>query len=197
MPRSWARWIRAIDSRSSAPDQPKLVPSGRCHMPAIGKAPMPISDTRNPVALRWDDWGIPHIRAERRRDLFVGLGYATAQECLWRLEHCRRLARGELAAVLGRGALPSDRTMRLLGLGRHADELARELSEDVAEALDGLAAGINRWIEHAAEARTLPVEFDWLGYAPAPWTPADSIACWKHRWWTLTGRLDNLAAGEA
>ena len=135
------------------------------------------ADIGAPVALRWDDWGIPHIRAERRRDLFVGLGYATAQECLWRLEHCRRLARGELAAVLGRGALPSDRTMRLLGLGRHADELARELSEDVAGALDGLAAGINRWIEHAAEARTLPVEFDWLGYAPAPWTPADSIAC--------------------
>ena len=47
-----------------------------------------------------------------------------------------------------------------------------------------------------AEGR-LPVEFDWLSYTPAPWTVADSIAVWKQRWWTLTGRLENLALGEA
>src|SRR5919109_2221189 len=63
------------------------------------------ADIGAPVALRWDDWGIPHIRAERRRDLFVGLGYATAQECLWRPEYSPRLAPGGLAAVL-RGDAP-------------------------------------------------------------------------------------------
>lgn len=150
-----------------------------------------------PVTIGWDRWGLAHIRAGRRRDLFFGLGYATAQECLWRLDYCRRLARGELAAVLGPGAVRSDRAMRLIGIGRHVDQLARTLPEAVAEALEGLAAGINRWIEQAVDARLMPVEFDWLGYVPAPWTPADSLACWKHRWWTLTGRLENLAIGEA
>lgn len=149
------------------------------------------------VVIRWDTWDVAHIQAQHRRDLFFGLGYATAQECLWRLDYCRRLARGELAAVLGGDALASDRAMRLIGLGRHADEAAGRLPAQVGEALDALAAGINCWTARAASARTLPVEFDWLGYEPAPWTVADSIACWKHRWWSLTGRLEHIATGEA
>ncbi|HEX2033488.1 MAG TPA: penicillin acylase family protein [Chloroflexota bacterium] len=151
----------------------------------------------NTVTIRWDRWGIAHIRATRRWDLFFGLGYATAQECLWRLDYCRRQARGELAAILGRDALPADRAMRLLGLGRHADTLAGTLHHAVAEALASLTAGINHWIAQAAESRRLPVEFDWLGYEPSPWNVADSIALWKHRWWTLTGRLENITLGEA
>ena len=150
-----------------------------------------------PVAVRWDVWGIPHIRAETPHDLFFALGYVTAQECLWRLDYCRRQARGQLAAILGRDALASDRAMRTLGLGRHADALAAQLVGEEAQALDAYAAGVNHWLQHAIQQRLLPVEFDWLGYEPTPWTPADSIACWKHRWWTLTGRLDTIAAGEA
>lgn len=150
-----------------------------------------------PVTITWDRWGLAHIRGATRHDLSFGLGYATAQECLWRLDYQRRQARGTLAAMLGPDALASDRTMRLIGLGPHADSLVTDLPENVAQSLAGLTAGINRWIEQAIEAKTLPVEFDWLGYEPAPWAVADSIACWKHRWWTLTGRLDNIAIGEA
>jgi penicillin G amidase len=149
------------------------------------------------VTVRWDTWGIAHVRAERHPDLAYGLGYATAQECLWRLDYCRRLARGELAAVLGPDALASDVLMRRLGLGRHADTLAAALPPALGDVLAALAAGINRWIEQATAERRLALEFDWLDYAPAPWTPADTIAVWKQRWWTLTGRLENLALGEA
>jgi penicillin G amidase len=150
-----------------------------------------------PVTIRWDTWGIPHIRGRTRADLCFGLGYATAQEHLWRLEYCRRQARGQLAAILGRSALASDRTMRLLGIGRNADQTWQREPEVVVESLAALTAGINQWIEQAIERRVLPVEFDWLGYEPAPWTPADSIASWKARWWMLTGRLENITLVEA
>jgi penicillin G amidase len=150
-----------------------------------------------PVTLRWDTWGIPHIRAKTRRDLGYGLGYATAQEHLWRLEFCRRQARGTLAAVLGRGALGSDRTLRLAGLGQHADESWQREPEDVVETMQGLADGINAWREHAIRGHALPVEFDWLEFEPDVWTVADSVAVWKGRWWGLTSRLDNIALGEA
>src|SRR5690242_9751667 len=64
------------------------------------------------VTIAWDRWGMAHVQAVRREDVFFGLGYATAQECLWRIEYCRRQARGTLAEVLGRDALASDRAMR-------------------------------------------------------------------------------------
>jgi penicillin amidase len=130
-------------------------------------------------------------------DLAYGLGYATAQECLWRLDYTRRQARGTLAAVLGRSALSSDLLMRRLGIGTHADALAASLPAPLEATLTGLAAGINRWIAGATADGTLPVEFDWLGYVPEPWTAADTVAIWKHRWWTLTGRLENITLGEA
>ena len=150
-----------------------------------------------PVSVAWDTSGTPHVRARTRRDLAFGLGYATAQEHLWRLEYCRRQARGTLAAVLGKGALQSDRTMRLVALGRHADERWQREPELVVESLLGLADGINAWRERAIAERTLPVEFEWLGFEPAPWTAADSVAVWKGRWWMLTSRLENVALAEA
>jgi penicillin amidase len=151
-----------------------------------------------PVRVDWDRWGVPHIRATVRTDLFLALGYVTAQDCLWRLDYCRRQARGELSEVLGPETLPSDRLVRTIGLGRHADDLAAGALPPVERAVfEAYAVGINRWLERAVEQRRLPVEFDWLGYEPRPWTVADSIAVWKYRWWGLTGRLDNVVLAEA
>ena len=150
-----------------------------------------------PVTITWDTWGVAHVRARTRRDLCFGLGYATAQEHLWRLEYCRRQARGTLAAILGKGALQSDRTYRLIGLGRHADDAWQREPEIVVESLLGLADGINAWRERAIAGRALPIEFDWLGFEPAPWTPADSVAVWKGRWWMLTSRFENVALAES
>jgi penicillin amidase len=150
-----------------------------------------------PVTITWDTWGTPHVRARSRRDLAFGLGYATAQEHFWRLEYCRRQARGTLAAVLGKGALQSDRTMRLVALGKHAEDRWQREPEIVVESLLGLADGINAWRETAIAERLLPLEFEWLDFEPAPWTAADSVAVWKGRWWMLTSRLENVALAEA
>src|SRR5262249_9012003 len=77
------------------------------------------------------------------------------------------------------------------------DEVTRSLPEHVAEALEALTRGINRWLEEAVATRRLPVEMDWLGYTPAPWTPAASAALWHARCWALTRRPDTMAPGEA
>src|SRR5438067_1374599 len=116
-----------------------------------------------------------------------------AQERLWQLDYMRRQARGELAAVLGESAVGSDRAMRTLGLRRTAELDAVALPGEVAEALDGLAAGINAWAE---QVRRLPVEYELLGYRPTPWRPVDSIAVWKYRWWYNSGRLEQIVMAE-
>ena len=83
------------------------------------------AEIRGPVAaplrIDWDTWGVPHVRGEGASDVFVGLGYAMAQERLWQLDYMRRLARGELATVLGASAVGSDRAMRTLGLASTAE----------------------------------------------------------------------------
>lgn len=53
------------------------------------------------VTIYRDEFGVPHIFAETNRGLFVGYGYAVAQDRLWQLELFRRAARGRLAEVLG------------------------------------------------------------------------------------------------
>ena len=63
-----------------------------------------------------DEWGIPHIKAQRDVDLFFGFGYATAQDRLFQLDYLRLKARGQLSEVLGREALDSDRLYRTLDL---------------------------------------------------------------------------------
>jgi penicillin amidase len=146
-----------------------------------------------PVRIAWDSWGVPHVEGGSSRDAFVGLGYAMAQERLWQLDYMRRLARGELAEIAGASAVASDRTMRVLGLGRTAERDWGVVEPAVGEALAALAAGINLWM---GQARTLPVEFERLGYSPAPWRPSDSIAIWKYRWWYNTGRLELTALAE-
>jgi penicillin amidase len=69
------------------------------------------------------------------------------------------------------------------------------MPDEVRLVLEAMARGIDAGA--AAAADNLALEFDLLEYEPEPWSPADSIAIWKWRWWMLTGRLDVLAQREA
>ncbi|MCC7369763.1 MAG: penicillin acylase family protein [Chloroflexi bacterium] len=156
------------------------------------------SAVERPVRIVRDGTGTPHIYAETARDLFVGYGFALAQDRLWQIDYYRRRALGRLAEILGPSAVASDRRHRLLGLGRLADGEIPTLSEEAATALDGFTAGINAWMSHlTAIGSQLPVEFEILEYTPEPWAVRDSIALMRAFFWQLTGRLENIAAGEA
>jgi penicillin amidase len=145
-----------------------------------------------------DTTGTAHVYAETARDLFVGYGFALAQDRLWQIDYYRRRALGRLAEVLGPSAVASDRRHRLLGFGVLADQEVDALSSEEAEVLDGFAAGINAWIDQVAgNSEQLPIELEILEYRPARWSPRDSIALTRAFFWQLTGRLENLAAGEA
>src|SRR5262245_32328621 len=148
-----------------------------------------------PARIIRDGSGVPHVFAECARDVFVGQGFALAQDRLWQLDYLRRRALGTLAEVLGPEGLDADRQSRILGFGRLAEQELAGIAPEAAEALGGYAAGVNAWIEESW--RNLPVEFEILDYEPAPWTPRDSLAVLRAFWWELTGRLDNLAAAEA
>ncbi|MCQ5134330.1 penicillin acylase family protein, partial [Coprococcus eutactus] len=68
-----------------------------------------LANLQGSVTVRYDDRGVPHIRAENETDLYRALGYVHAQDRLFQMEIMRRLARGELAEVLGPKLLETDK----------------------------------------------------------------------------------------
>ena len=54
-----------------------------------------------PVEIRWDDHGVPTIRAGNAHDAYFALGFVHATDRLWQMEAMRRLGAGRLAEVLG------------------------------------------------------------------------------------------------
>ncbi|ERI53335.1 penicillin amidase [Pseudomonas sp. EGD-AK9] len=127
-----------------------------------------------PVTVRFDERGVPHIRAEHEADMYRALGYVHAQDRLFQMEMLRRLARGELAEVLGAQLVDTDRLFRTLGIRAHADEYASRLDRDspAGRALLAYLDGINQY----QASRPRPLEFDLLGISPRPFTVADTLS---------------------
>ncbi len=127
-----------------------------------------------PVSVRYDEHGVPHIRAENEADLYRALGYVQAQDRLFQMEMMRRLAQGELAEVLGPKLADVDRLFRTLGIRAHAQESAAKMNplSPASKALIAYLDGINQFqATHPA-----PLEFDLIGIPKRPFTVQDTFA---------------------
>lgn len=127
-----------------------------------------------PVTVRYDERGVPHIQAANEPDLYRALGYVHAQDRLFQMEMGRRLARGELAEVLGPKLVDVDRLFRTLGIRARADEIARKMdrASPANQAVLAYLDGVNQYqASHPA-----PIEFDILGIPKRPFTAQDTIA---------------------
>lgn len=128
-----------------------------------------IPGLREPVEVRRDRWGVPHIYAKNQRDLFLAQGFVAAQDRLFQMEMWRRQGEGRLAEVLGASAAERDRYARLF---RYRGDMAREwtaYAPDTKQIVTSFVAGVNAYIAMAGDS--LPPEFALLGFRPEPWTP--------------------------
>ncbi|QTH14026.1 penicillin acylase family protein [Pseudomonas corrugata] len=126
------------------------------------------------VTVRYDERGVPHIRAENETDLYRALGYVQAQDRLFQMEIMRRLARGELAEVLGPKLLDTDKLMRSLRIRERAARYVAEqdpLSPSWI-AMQAYLDGINRY----QDSHVRPIEFDVLGIPKRPFTAEDTVS---------------------
>ncbi|MGZ3480995.1 MAG: penicillin acylase family protein, partial [Myxococcaceae bacterium] len=126
-----------------------------------------------PVEVRFDARGIPTVRARSLADAMRVEGFLQARERLFQRELARRVAGGEVSALVGAGALPLDRGQRVLGFAGVADEAVRRLPAEERLDAQALADGVNAFI--ASHRGRWGLEFQLLGLEPRPWTPADSI----------------------
>jgi penicillin amidase len=131
-----------------------------------------------------DQWGRPWIRAKSTEDLVMAQGYLMAQDRLWQMDLLRRAAGGDLSEIVGPAALKIDEENRILGMRQAAERAAKESSPEIRGLLESYARGVNQFI--VQQRGRLPIEFSLLGYAPKPWTPADTYLIDLYMWKTLT-----------
>jgi penicillin amidase len=137
---------------------------------------------QQPAEIVTDRWGIPHIRAATRHDVFFAQGFAAARERLWQLDLWRKRGLGRLAADFGPGFLAQDRAARLfLYRGDMAAEWASYGIDDAEAITAAFVAGINAWIARTeAQPALLPPEFAAMATKPERWDVVDPVRIRSH-----------------
>ena len=146
-----------------------------------------VAGIEGPLQIDRDRWGVPHIEASDRHDLWFGQGFVHAQDRLWQMDFYRRVACGELSEIAGEHGLATDRLMRTLGLRHVAEREEGELDQGLRALLDAYCAGVNAG---AASLRSLPFEFQILRLGFEPWRPADILVLGKLLAFALSGNWE-------
>ena len=140
-----------------------------------------VAGLSGPAEILVDEWGVPHIYAETQYDAFFVQGFNAARDRLWQLDIWRRRGLGELSEVLGPAFVEQDRAARLF-LYRgdmYSEWLA--YGSDAKRIATSFAAGVNAYIALTRQdPELLPWEFEFLDYAPAFWSPEDTVRIRSH-----------------
>ncbi|SEQ41056.1 penicillin amidase [Devosia sp. YR412] len=141
-----------------------------------------LSGLQAPASIHVDQWGIAHIRAGGRRDLFFVQGFNAARDRLWQLDIWRKRGLGLLSADFGPGFVEQDRAARLfLYRGDMDAEWASYGVADARQVTEAFVAGINAFIALTAEQPELtPPEFGVTGTQPALWAADDVVRIRTH-----------------
>ena len=124
------------------------------------------------VAVSRDSIGHTTVQTQSRLDLAQATGFIHAQERFFSMDARRRLAAGELAALLGAFVLKQDRENRPHRFRERARKIITELSETEHAILHAYTEGVNQGLE------ALPVwPFPYFLFLtrPEPWKPEDCI----------------------
>ncbi|BBP83715.1 acyl-homoserine lactone acylase PvdQ [Pseudomonas sp. Pc102] len=119
--------------------------------------------TPRDTLIRWTAHGVPHIQAADERGLGYGIGYAYARDNACLLAEEIVTARGERSRWFGEQGqssahldnLPSDFFFAWLNQPASVAAFRQAQTREVAQLLDGYAAGFNHYLQEA-DARTTP-----------------------------------------
>lgn len=142
-----------------------------------------------PVEVDRDSLSAPHIKARTMEDAWFVEGYTTAEDRMFQMDGLRRLAAGELSAIVGPSALESDRESRRLRMRRVAEQIYVDMTESDKSAMRAYARGVNAYIE--SHRGRYGIEFTLIGYDPRPWSVVDSLLCGLYMFRNLTSDWKN------
>ena len=124
------------------------------------------------VEVELDVHAVPRLRGASLEDALSALGFMHAQERFFQMDLTRRSAAGELAALVGRRALPADRAQRPYELRRRAAAWLARLPAEHRGWLEAYVRGVNAGL---SDLRAAPPEYLLLRERPKPWTAEDSL----------------------
>jgi penicillin amidase len=125
-----------------------------------------------PVIVTRDALGIPTVQGRTREDVARATGFLHAQERFFQMDLNRRRAAGELAALVGRRALPADRKIRRHRFRAEAISALAQMAPGNRAILEAYTAGVNAGLE---AMRTPPFEYLLLRRNPQRWRAEDSL----------------------
>ncbi len=125
-----------------------------------------------PVAVERDALGVPTLRAATRLDAARALGFVHAQERFFHMDTLRHVGAGELAELLGRGALDVDKGYRLHRFRHLAERIVAQLPPGQRALIDAYTAGVNAGLRALGGK---PFEYSLLRVEPRPWRAEDSF----------------------
>ena len=171
--------LAALAACEKAPELPRVRP------PVQVAGTLVTVGLNAPVRVVRDRWGVPHIKAESRDDLFFAQGFVQAQDRLFQMDLWRRSVQGRLSEVLGPNFVERDAMTRRVQYRGDLNAEWASYGPDARVMADAFTRGINAWIRVASDP--LPEEFRLAGWAPELWRPED-----------LLNRTDAfLASGDA
>ena len=144
---------------------------------AVVSGRLRVKELSSPVRVLRDRWGVAHIYAHNKHDLFLAQGFVAAQDRLFQMEVWKRAGQGRLSEILGPSALARDVSARELGFRGDMQAEYRSYASDTEEILEAFTQGINAYIHSvtAPGSPGLPVEFAIAGFSPEPWHPRDCL----------------------
>jgi penicillin amidase len=163
--------------------------SGEAWDAADRSLPETVESPHGAATVARDEFGVPQIEADEEPAAYFAVGYCQAFDRLFAMDLQRRVMRGRLSEVIGEATLDSDEFNVAMGFADAAEATWDVVAETRAGPLvEAFVDGVNA----AMEDLPLPLEFELIGYEPAPWTPVDSMLMEKQISWTLTGDFGEL-----
>ncbi len=119
-----------------------------------------------------DAIGVVTIRAASRRDAALATGFAHAQDRFFQMDLMRRLAAGELAAVVGEAAADYDARQRVHRMRHVARDVLEAASDAEREVVEAYAIGVNAGLRSLT---VRPFEYLLLRAEPSEWRAEDTV----------------------
>ena len=147
-----------------------------------------VTGLTDPVTIRRDGYGIPHIEAEGDADAWYGLGFCQGQDRAFQLELLLRVVRGTLAEMIGPKGVAVDRFSRRIGFLHSARLQMEVVDQETRSWFEAFARGINDG--SGAGCRRKAHEFALLRSKPTPYTAVDVLGFVKFMSFTLASNWE-------
>ena len=123
------------------------------------------------VEVAWNDHQIPFIEAKSDRDLAFALGVVHHHLRAGQMAVLKRISQGRLSEIAGPFANNLDRSLRILGFGRSAEDVVASWPDGTRLFVSAFVDGLNWHQEHHAP----PPERGLLGLTAEPWRAEDLV----------------------